>query len=96
MQDESAVRDLLDRWTQVWHEGRYDLTRGCIAPVYIRHESSGTREVTPESYVAEITAARERLPNIRFDIHDYVISGDRAWFRITMRWTDPDSEEPRT
>ena len=49
MQDASAVRDLIDRWTQVWQEGRYDLAPGCIAPVYIRHESAATREVTPRA-----------------------------------------------
>lgn len=57
---------------------------------------AGTREVTPEGYAAEIAAARERLPNICFDIHDYAIAGDRAWFRFTMRWTDLASSQPRS
>ena len=96
MQDGSVVRDLLDRWTQVWHEGRYDLALDCVAPVYTRHETAGTREVTPEEYVAELAAARERLPNVRFGIHDYAITGDRARFRFTMRWTDAATGQPRS
>jgi hypothetical protein len=31
-----ALRELFDRWEQVWHEGRYDLVADCVNPNYIR------------------------------------------------------------
>ncbi|MBV9577670.1 MAG: helix-turn-helix transcriptional regulator [Chloroflexi bacterium] len=83
-------------WIQgVWQEGRYELIPGCVAAVYTRHEPSGTREVTPEAYAAEIAIARERLPGLRFDVHDHAIAGDRAWFRSTMGSVEPASEQRR-
>jgi hypothetical protein len=65
MPEESVVRDLFDRWERVWHEGQYELVAGCVAPVYIRHDESGTRRVAPEEYAAEIAAARRERPNNR-------------------------------
>jgi hypothetical protein len=96
MAQESVVRDLFDRWERVWHESRYDLVAGCVAPVYIRHDEAGTRRVTPEEYSAELAAARLERPNIRIVVYDHEITGDRAWFRFTLMWTDPSTGETRT
>jgi hypothetical protein len=38
MSDESAVRDLFDRWERVWHEGQYGPVSECVGPHYIRHD----------------------------------------------------------
>lgn len=89
MSEQSVVRDLFDQWERVWHEGRYDLVAECVAEVYIRHDESGVRRVTPEGYAAEIAAARRERPNTRFIVYDHEITGDRAWFRFTLMWTDP-------
>ena len=96
MSEDSVVRDLFDRWEQVWHEGRYDLVAGCVAPVYIRHDESGTRRVTPEEYAAELATARRERPDTRIIVYDHVFDGDHAWFRFTLRWTDQSTGEPRT
>ena len=42
MSDESAMRDLFDRWERVWHEGQYDMVPSCIAENYIRHDEQAT------------------------------------------------------
>jgi hypothetical protein len=96
MSEESVVRDLVDRWERVWHEGRYDLVAECVAQVYTRHDESGTRQVTPEEYAAEIAAARLERPNTRFIVYDHEIAGNRAWFRFTLTWTDARTGETRT
>ena len=96
MSEESIVRELFDRWERVWHEGQYDLIAGCVAQVYIRHDESGTRQVTPEEYAAEIAVARRDRPNTRFIVYDHEIAGDRAWFRFTLMWTDPGTSKTRT
>jgi hypothetical protein len=48
-----SVRDLLDRWEQVWHEGRYDLIPSCVASHYIRHDEKGDRTLTRDEYAAD-------------------------------------------
>ena len=93
---ESVIRDLFDRWERVWHEGQYDLIPSCLGQVYIRHDDAGDRTVTPESYAAEIAKTREERPNIRFVVYDHSFEGDRAWFRLTAKWTDPETGETRT
>jgi hypothetical protein len=80
----------------LWHEGRHDLIAGCLGKVYIRHDEQGTRSVTPEAYVAEVTAAQQQRPQTRFVVYDHDFAGDRAWFRFTLKWTDANTGEART
>jgi hypothetical protein len=96
MSQETTPRDLFDRWERVWHEGQYDLIPTCIGPTYIRHDETGDRTVTLESYVAEIAKTRADRPHLRFVVYDHTIEGSRAWFRFTLKWTDPKTGEPRT
>jgi len=96
MPEESATRNLFDRWERVWHEGKYNLVAGCLAQVYIRHDESGTRRVTAEEYAAEIAAGRRERPNTRFIVYHHEIAGDRAWFRFTLTRTDASDGETRT
>jgi hypothetical protein len=46
MSDETALRDLFDRWERVWHEGQYDLVSDCIAPNYIRHDEPAANQIS--------------------------------------------------
>ncbi len=59
MSKESVTSDLFDRWELVWHEDRHDLVPSCVGPTYIRHEATGDRTVTAESYAAELTKMKE-------------------------------------
>jgi hypothetical protein len=45
MSEETMLRDLFDRWEQVWHEGQNDLISDCVQPNYIRHDEAGDRTV---------------------------------------------------
>jgi hypothetical protein len=92
----SDLRDLFSRWEQVWHEGRFDLVPGCVAPLYIRHDETGDRTVTREAYAAELAGLRQDRPDMRIIVYDHAIGEDRAWYRFTMRWTDRGSGEART
>jgi hypothetical protein len=96
MSDEPILRDLFDRWERVWHEGQYDLIPGCVGQVYIRHDEAGDRTVTREAYAAEIAKTRQERPDTRFVVYDHTLEGDRAWFRFTLKWTDPETGETRT
>ena len=96
MSESYGLRELFDRWEQVWHEGRYDLIHECVAPVYVRHDESGTRTLTREEYATEIAADRKTRPNSRFVVYDHELANYLAWFRFTLMWNDKTTGESRT
>ena len=99
MSHESDMRELFERWIQVWLEGRDDLIPTCLAPVYTRHgsmiQSEFTVSYTAEEYGRLLARERDRL-HVRFVIHDRAFVGDRAWFRLTLFWSDPDTGQSVT
>ncbi len=90
------MRSLFDRWERVWHEGDFSLFPSCVAPNYIRHDEAGDRTVTREAYADELAELQKNRPDVRIIVYDHAFSGDRAWYRFTMKWTDPASREMRT
>ncbi len=91
-----AVRDLFDRWERVWHEGQYDLIPSCVGSHYIRHDEKGDRTVTREAYAAELAAIHKERPGTRVVVYDHSFTDDRAWFRFSFVWPDPQSGEHRS
>jgi hypothetical protein len=67
-----SVRDLLDRWEQVWHEGRYDLIPSCVASHYIRHDEKGDRTLTRDEYAAGLQVVNMAATDIPHSL-------SRAW-----------------
>lgn len=96
MSNHDALRSLFERWERVWHEGAFDLVPECIAEHYIRHDEAGDRTVTRKAYAAELAELRRNRPDVRIIVYDHAFTGDRAWYRFTMRWTDQASGEVRT
>ena len=96
MSGESTTRDLFDRWELVWHEDRHDLFPSCVGPTYLRHEATGDRTVTADSYAAELAKMKAQRPGIRVAVYDHMFVGNRAWFRFTFRWRDPNTGESQT
>ena len=96
MSDQTVMRELFDRWEQVWHEGQFDLIPACVGSHYIRHDEKGDRTVTREAYAAELAAIREERPGIRVVVYDHSFEGNRAWFRFAFQWPDPKTGEPRS
>jgi hypothetical protein len=91
-----ATGDLFDRWERVWHEGQYDLIPSCVGPNYIRHDENGDRTVTREAYTAELEGVHKGLPGIRVVVYDHSFTADRAWFRFSFQWPDPQTGETRS
>jgi SnoaL-like polyketide cyclase len=96
MPDDSVMRDLFDRWELVWHEDRHDLIPGCVASAYLRHEATGDRVVTAESYGAELKKLKADRPDVRVAVYDHLFQGNRAWFRFMFKWRDPKNGETVT
>ena len=91
-----GFQELFDRLERVWHEDQHDLVADCVAPLYVRHDEAGTRRITPDEFADEVIATKRSRPNIRFTIHDHGIAHNRAWFRLSMTWSDAASGEKRT
>lgn len=91
-----SVRDLLDRWEQVWHQGRYELIPSCLGSHYVRHDEKGDRTVTREDYAAELAAVHKDRPGIRVVVYDHTFSHDRAWFRFCFQWSSPANGETQS
>jgi predicted SnoaL-like aldol condensation-catalyzing enzyme len=85
--------DLFDKWEQVWHEERYDLITSCVEENYIRHDQKGDRTVTRDAYAAEIQQVHKARPGIRVVVYDHSFEGNRAWFRFSFKWIDPETGE---
>lgn len=96
MSDEAVMLDLFDRWERVWHEDRHELIPGCLAPVYLRHDATGDRAVSADSYTMELAKLKAGRPGIRVAVYDHAFAGSRAWFRFTFKWRDPKTGETVT
>jgi hypothetical protein len=96
MSENTVLRDLFDRWEQVWHEERFDLVPDCVGSHYIRHDEAGDRTVSRDAYAAEIAKVQQERPGIRVVVYDHSFEGDRAWFRFAFKWTDLATGEART
>jgi hypothetical protein len=86
---EELVRNLFDRWERVWHERQYDLIPSCVGSHYVRHDEKGDRTVTREAYAAELAAVHADRPGTRIVVYDHSFTNDRAWFRFSFVWPDP-------
>ncbi|WP_324747602.1 hypothetical protein [Pseudomonas veronii] len=96
MSDFEVTRSLFDRWERVWNHGELDLISTCVARQYLRHEEAGDRVVTPEEYAVEIISLKLERPNFQIIAYDHCFQGDRAWYRVGMKWTDPTSGQIQT
>lgn len=96
MSDIETMRGLFNRWERVWHGGEFDLVPTCLAPQYIRHDELGDRTVSSEQYAGELAQLRQDRPDIRIMVYDHAFSGDRAWYRFTMRWTEQTTGDVKT
>lgn len=67
-----------------------------MGETYIRHDEAGDRTVTRDAYAAEIARTRQEQSNARFVVYDHPFEADHAWFRFTLKFTDPKTGETRT
>ncbi|UZE49808.1 nuclear transport factor 2 family protein [Rhodopseudomonas sp. P2A-2r] len=90
------AHDLFDRWERVWHDREYDLVPSCVGPIYIRHDENGDRTVTREAYAAELKSVHEARPGILVVVYDHTFTADRAWFRFSFQWSDPETGQKQS
>jgi hypothetical protein len=93
MLDESAMRDLFDRWERVWLDGQLNLVETCVAEHYIRHDENGDRTVSRDAYAKEIAQLQAERLNLRVVVYDHTFKDDRAWLRFAFKWSDAKTGE---
>jgi hypothetical protein len=93
MSDESAMRDLFDRWERVWHKGQLNLVASCVAEHCTLHDENGDRTITRQAYANEIAQTQAARPNLHVVVYDHAFKDDRAWFRFSAKWRDAQTGE---
>lgn len=53
-------------------------------------------EASVRDYAAELAAIREERTGIRTVVYDHSFTDDRAWFRFSFVWPDPNTGERRS
>ncbi|MFT6733043.1 MAG: putative SnoaL-like aldol condensation-catalyzing enzyme [Polaribacter sp.] len=86
--EETQNLQAMDRWVEIWNNGKYELMAETVTPTYIRHEPKGNRVITRDKYLEEIKFYREKL-NMRFVNHKVSADKDLIWLLWTMTTTNP-------
>ena len=81
---EEELRNIetLNRWGEIWLEGRYELIDQLVKPVYIRHEPTGTIHIKREDYLKRLKSMRQAKR--RFTTQAMSADGDVVGVRWTM------------
>jgi steroid delta-isomerase-like uncharacterized protein len=66
---------------EIWNQGRLDLIPKIFSPRWHAHDPG------PPTIEGRVRNLREALPDIRYDVHDVIVEGDRAAIRWTARGT---------
>lgn len=73
---------------EVWNQGRVEALDELIDPSYVNHSPGIPDPVPgPEGLKPIIQAIRKGIPDLRFTIHDMVLSADKVAVRSTMTGT---------
>lgn len=90
---EEELRNIetLNRWGEIWIEGKYELIEELVNPVYIRHEPSGTIHVKREDYLKRLKSMR--VANRKFTTQSLSADGDLIWVRWSMTRENPETKE---
>ena len=77
----TVVRELFDR---VWNGGDLQAAARLLAPDFVRYaQPTSPGQTGVAAFVAGVTLIRTAFPDIRFEIDDLMVAGDR----VAVRWT---------
>ncbi|MDE0886440.1 MAG: nuclear transport factor 2 family protein [Myxococcota bacterium] len=90
---EEELRNIetLNRWGEIWLNGRYELIEELVNPVYIRHEPDGSVRVKREDYLKRLKAMRDAKR--KFTTQALSADGDLVWVRWSMTREHPSTKE---
>lgn len=90
-QEELRNIETLNRWGEIWNNGKYELMEELVNPVYIRHEPGGTIHIKREDYLKRLKSMR--VANRKFTTQALSADGDLVWVRWSMSREHPETGE---
>lgn len=70
-----------------WNQGRVDEVGDAVAETMIFHEGGATRTLSLDDLKRAMARWRSGFPDLVFEMHQLVVSGDLAAARLTMHGT---------
>jgi predicted SnoaL-like aldol condensation-catalyzing enzyme len=84
-------RRVIERWTEVWNEGRLEWIGELVADPCLRHHPGKLDTLTTAQNVDRVRAGRERFGRVSFENVVLVAAGEYVTSCYTMRFDDPDN-----
>jgi predicted ester cyclase len=88
-QTSEDIKEIVVRFiSQVQGQGRFELTDELVSDDFHHHGRSDRLDgPTKAGMVERIRTLREAFPDLRVDIHEVVVDGDKAWMYKTLSGT---------
>jgi ketosteroid isomerase-like protein len=83
---------LVRRYIDIWQGGDVDALDALVAPGYVGHVATGTRDL--DGLKDRIRALRAAIPGIVFTVEAQVAEGDMVTTRVSARGTHASSGQP--
>jgi predicted SnoaL-like aldol condensation-catalyzing enzyme len=86
---------VIERWTEVWNEGRLEWIPHLVADPCLRHHPGSVEKFTVVDNVERVRAGRKQFPGVAFE--NVVLTADAEYVTsvYTMRWNHPDADGGR-
>ena len=91
----SDPRSVIERWTEVWNEGRLEWIPDLVADPCLRHHPGKSDKFTVVDNVERVRAGRKQFPGVAFENVVLTVDGEYVTSVFTMRWNDPDADGGR-
>ena len=91
----SDPRSVIERWTEVWNDGRLEWIPELVADPCLRHHPGSADKCTVVDNVERVRAGRKQFPGVTFENVVLAADGEYVTSVFTMRWADPSAEGGR-
>ena len=86
----SDPRRVIERWTEVWNEGRLEWIPDLVADPCLRHHPGSAEKFTVVDNVERVRPGRKRFPGVAFENVVLTADGEYVTSVYTMRWNGAD------
>ena len=87
----SDPRSVIERWTEVWNEGRLEWIPDLVADPCLRHHPGKSDKFTVVDNVERVRAGRKQFPGVKFENALLTVDGEYVTSVFTMRWNTASS-----
>ena len=91
----SDPRTVIERWTEVWNDGRLEWIPDLVADPCLRHQPGSAEKCTVVDNVERVRAGRKQFPGVTFENVVLTVDGEYVTSVFTMQWIDADADDGR-